>query len=166
MRASRRTSRCSGRSRRREIGVTSTNRSCGARAAERQGVGRTKIGHENTSLSDLLRTSLVAAGQWHPVRLPAGTLLPTGTSRAESAYWNDLSDQRKWCQCLPEPRRVALVRLLGIQSWRGLWDVQRMRHTVPSEPAMEDPQESRETVSVRLGAAQQAVAADGAAPRR
>jgi len=40
-RVRRRTSRCSGRSRRREIGVTSTDRSCGARAAERQGVGRT-----------------------------------------------------------------------------------------------------------------------------
>ena len=37
----RRTSRCSGRSRRREIGATSTNRSCGARAAERQGVRQT-----------------------------------------------------------------------------------------------------------------------------
>jgi hypothetical protein len=36
------TSRCSGRSRRREIGVTSTNRWCGARAAERQGVRRTR----------------------------------------------------------------------------------------------------------------------------
>jgi len=36
-----RTSRCSGRSRRRDIGVTSTNRSCGARAAERQIVRRT-----------------------------------------------------------------------------------------------------------------------------
>ena len=34
------TSRCSGRSRRREIGVTSTNRSCGGLAAERQGVRR------------------------------------------------------------------------------------------------------------------------------
>jgi hypothetical protein len=36
-----RTSRCSGRSRRREIGVTSTNRSCGARAAERVRPART-----------------------------------------------------------------------------------------------------------------------------
>ena len=36
----RRTSRCSGRSRRREIGVTSTNRSSGGLAAERQGVGQ------------------------------------------------------------------------------------------------------------------------------
>jgi len=39
-RVRRRTSRCSGRSRRSEIGVTSTNRSCGA--AERQGVRRTR----------------------------------------------------------------------------------------------------------------------------
>jgi len=37
----RRTSRCSGRSRRRDIGVTSTNRSCGGLAAERQTVRRT-----------------------------------------------------------------------------------------------------------------------------
>jgi len=35
------TSRCSGRSRRREIGVTSTNRSCGGLAAERQIVRQT-----------------------------------------------------------------------------------------------------------------------------
>jgi hypothetical protein len=34
------TSRCSGRSRRRDIGVTSTNRSCGGLAAERQSVGQ------------------------------------------------------------------------------------------------------------------------------
>jgi hypothetical protein len=51
----RRTSRCSGRSRRREIGVTSTNRSCGARAAERQGVrqargfGRARIGRDSAT---------------------------------------------------------------------------------------------------------------------
>ena len=38
--ARRRTSRCSGRSRRWDIDVTSTNRSCGARAAERQSVRR------------------------------------------------------------------------------------------------------------------------------
>ena len=37
------TSRCSGRSRRREIGLASTNRSCGARAAERQGVGQSIV---------------------------------------------------------------------------------------------------------------------------
>jgi hypothetical protein len=40
----RRTSRCSGRSRRRDIGVTSTNRSCGGLAAERQTVRRTTAG--------------------------------------------------------------------------------------------------------------------------
>ena len=64
----RRTSRCSGRSRRREIGVTSTNRSCGARAAERQGVRRSDdgggrfLGGSSSTRKMVTTTGALAAG--------------------------------------------------------------------------------------------------------
>ena len=55
-RVRRRTSRCSGRSRRREIGVTSTDRSCGARAAERQGVRRATNPDGSSDLDESVRS--------------------------------------------------------------------------------------------------------------
>ena len=63
------TSRCSGRSRRREIGVTSTNRSCGGLAAERQSVRR-RIGDKRVRLcyEYLLLSALLipACGSFDP----------------------------------------------------------------------------------------------------
>ncbi len=67
----RRTSRCSGRSRRREIGVTSTNRSCGARAAERQGVRRTRT-TRNVQMEGVRRVPGAASSSWLPISKGSG----------------------------------------------------------------------------------------------